>query len=74
MDRFCECDELKEQYEKGRAAAIEEYKIALHNRYKENKNFAYSVWGGDIYKYDAMANLNLEEIDEIAEQLKEANK
>lgn len=59
---------LKEQI---RADAIEEYKIALHTKYKENKAFAYSVWGGNIYKYDAMANLDLEEIDEIAEQLKE---
>lgn len=61
----------KEHDAKIRAAAIEEYKIALHTKYKENKDFAYSVWEGNIYKYDAMANLDLEEIDEVAEQLKE---
>ena len=53
-----------------RADAIDEYKIALHTKYKENKDFAYSVWEGNIYKFDAMANLDLEEIDVIAEQLK----
>lgn len=65
-------DKMFNKYEqKIRADAIDEYKIALHTKYKENKDFAYSVWEGNIYKYDAMANLDLEEIDEIAERLKE---
>lgn len=57
--------------EKVRADAIDEYNIALHTKYEENKHFAYNVCEGDIYKYEAMANLDLEEIDKIAEQLKE---
>lgn len=32
-------------YQQGRADAIEEYKIALHTKYKENKDFAYNVLG-----------------------------
>lgn len=54
-----------------RAEVIEEYKNALHIKYEENKEFAYIVSEGNIYKFDAMANLDLEEIDAIAEQLKE---
>lgn len=60
-------------YRQGKADGIEEYNIALHIQYEDNKDYAYSVWDEDIYKYEALVNLNLEEIDKIAKKLKEGN-
>lgn len=50
-------------YKQGRADAIEEYRLALHKKYADNK-----------YLYESNMeywNLDMEEVDEIAVQLKQ---
>ena len=47
-----------------RADAIEEYRMALHSKYADNK-YRYESNGMEYW------NLDMEEVDEIAEQLKE---
>lgn len=63
-----DCNELLnallDEYDKQiRADAIEEYRLALHKKYADNK-----------YLYESNMeywNLDMEEVDEIAKQLKE---
>ena len=78
-DMYLDCescleDKIIEHDKQIREEVIDEYKNALHIKYEENKGFAYAVSKGNIYKFDAMANLDLEEIDEIAEELKAGGK
>lgn len=61
--------ELEKQ--KIRADAIEEFKQALHTQFEQNKALAKRCSRGDRVKELALTNIDLEEVDNIAEQLKE---
>lgn len=61
----------EEQVKAIRADAIEQYRQALHIQYSQNKAIAIRCAKGNRMKKLALTNLDLEEIDNIAEQLKE---
>ena len=58
-------------YEDGRKDAIEEYRKLLHEQYKTNQEMANKIFAADDYRtIQAYCELDLEEIDNIAEQMK----
>lgn len=58
-ERFCECDELKEQYNKGRADAIDDFEELLIQR-----------WWAKLGDFECIVE---DKIKEIAEQIREQN-
>lgn len=58
-------------YQQGKADGIEEYRQALHIQHSQNKVLAIKCAKGNQDTELALTNLDLEEIDNIAEQLKE---
>lgn len=63
--------ELDKMYQKGREDAIEEYTNKLRKRIERNKIIAERFADNDKFEELALTNLDLEEIEMIAEHMKE---
>lgn len=58
-------------YKQGRADAIDEFTQALHTQFEQNKALAKRCLSGNRVKELALTNIDLEEVDNTSEQLKE---
>ena len=70
VNLVCFYELLEKEKQKIRADAIEEFKQALHTQFVQNKALAKRCSRGDRVKELALTNIDLEEVDNIAEQLR----